>query len=325
MPERPFVGYHCSHEQFGPADLLDFVQRAERVGWDGAMCSDHFHPWSERQGQAGFAWSWLGAALQATKLSFGTVNAPGQRYHPAIVAQAAATLATMFPDRFWLAVGSGEALNEAITGGGWPAKDARHARLRESVDVMRALWSGETVTHRGLVVVEEARLWTLPQRPPLVLGAALTPGTARWLGAWADGLVTVAQPGDALKNVVEAFREGGGEGKPMYLQVQVSFAADREAALRAAHERWRTNVLDSKVLAELRSPALFDAAAATLRPEDVDGPVRVSADVAEHVDWIRADLELGFERVYLHNVGRDQVPFIETFGSEVLPAVQDGR
>src|SRR5918997_6060747 len=124
-------GYHCSHEQYPPSELLENVQAAEAAGFEGAMCSDHFHPWTDAQGHSGFAWSWLGAALQATSLSFGTVNAPGDRYHPAIVAQAAATLAEMFPDRFWLAIGSGEALNEAITGARWPAKRERDARLRE--------------------------------------------------------------------------------------------------------------------------------------------------------------------------------------------------
>ena len=158
------------------------------------MCSDHFAPWSTRQGESGFAWSWLGAALQATSLSFGVVSAPGQRYHPAIIAQAAATLAQMYPGRFWMALGSGEALNEHITGERWPEKPVRNARLRECVDVMRALFAGETVTHRGLVRVDRARLWTLPETPPPLIGAAVSAATAAWVGGWADGLVTINQP-----------------------------------------------------------------------------------------------------------------------------------
>ena len=164
------IGYHASHEQFRPSELLDYVQRAEQAGFTAAMCSDHFFPWSESQGQSGFTWSWLGAALQATGLSFGTVNAPGQRYHPAIIAQAAATLAEMYPGRFWLAVGSGEWVNEHITGERWPTKAERNQRLQESVAVMRALWAGETVTHRGLIEVEEARLYTRPAEAPMVVG-----------------------------------------------------------------------------------------------------------------------------------------------------------
>src|SRR3712207_4419898 len=137
------IGFHCSHEQYPPSALLDLARRAERAGFEAAMCSDHFHPWSERQGHSGFTWSWLGSAFEATRMSFGTVCAPGQRYHPAIVAQAAGTLAEMYGDRFWLALGSGEALNEAITGASWPDKAQRHARLLECVEIMRALWAGE--------------------------------------------------------------------------------------------------------------------------------------------------------------------------------------
>jgi coenzyme F420-dependent glucose-6-phosphate dehydrogenase len=313
------IGFHASHEQFSPSELLELVVQAERAGFDAAMCSDHLLPWSERQGQSGFAWSWLGAAMAQTALSFGTVTAPGQRYHPVIVAQAAATLAEMFPDRFWLALGSGEAMNETVTGQPWPTKRDRNARLLECVEVMRALFAGETVSHQGHVTVQDARLWTLPERPPALIAAAITPETARWAGSWADGLITVDRPGGVVREVVDAFREGGGDGKPMYLQVHLSFAADDEAARAAAHDQWRTNVFPPAVLGELRSPAGFDAAAEFVTPDDVDGPVRISSDTARHVAWLAADLELGFERVYLHQVGRDQRVFIDAFGEHVLP------
>src|SRR4051812_46503482 len=163
------IGYHCSHEQFSPGELLGYVRRAEQAGFRAAMCSDHFHPWLPEQGQSGFAWAWLGAALQATTLPFGAVNAPGQRYHPAIIAQAAATLAEMFPERFWLALGTGQLLNEHVTGDPWPEKPERRARLKEAVGVMRALWAGETVVHDGLVRVREARLYSRPASPPRVI------------------------------------------------------------------------------------------------------------------------------------------------------------
>jgi G6PDH family F420-dependent oxidoreductase len=167
------IGFHASHEQHPPSRLLQQVQHAERAGFQAAMCSDHFHPWITSEGESGFAWSWLGAAMQATGLSFGTVCAPGQRYHPAIVAQAAATLAEMFPGRFWLAVGSGEALNESITGAPWPPKPARNELLKEAADVIRALWRGETVNHEGrFFKVREARLYTRPATPPQLVGAA---------------------------------------------------------------------------------------------------------------------------------------------------------
>jgi probable non-F420 flavinoid oxidoreductase len=315
----PLIGYHASHEQFHPADLLRFVQRADRAGFGAAMCSDHFQPWSERQGESGFAWSWLGAAMATTSLSFGTVNAPGQRYHPAIVAQAAATLEALFPGRFWVALGSGEALNECITGDPWPDKDERNARLRECVDVMRSLLAGETVTHRGRVVVDEARLYTRPESPPPLIAAALSPETAAWAAPWADGLITVAAPPDQLRDIVEAFRGSGGRDKPMFLQVGLSFAASDEEALEAAHHEWRTNVLPGDLLADLPTPAAFDAAAARVTPDDVARQMRVSADPRRHADWLAADLELGFERVYLHNVHRDQERFIDAFAERVLP------
>ncbi|MEN9936491.1 MAG: hypothetical protein RLZZ387_3070 [Chloroflexota bacterium] len=315
----PLIGYHASHEQFAPSELLVCAQAAERAGFRAAMCSDHLYPWSERQGHAGFAWSWLGAALQATALPFGVFNAPGYRYHPAIIAQACATLAEMFPGRFWIAVGSGEAVNEHVTGEAWPPKAERNARLRECVDVMRALWAGESVTYCGHVTVLDARLYTRPASPPPVVGGALTPETAAWLGGWADGLVTVNQPPEALRRVVDAFRAGGGEGKPLALQVKLSFAATDAEARREAHEQWRTNIFPSSVLAELRTVPQFDAAAQFVRPDDMDAHIHISADLARHVDWLRAYAEMGFDELYLHNVGRNQRAFIEAFGERVLP------
>ncbi|WP_181642471.1 LLM class flavin-dependent oxidoreductase, partial [Nocardioides massiliensis] len=163
------LGFHASHEQIDPRTLLADLRRAEEVGFDAGMCSDHFAPWSERQGQSGFAWSWLGAALEATRLPLGVVNAPGQRYHPAIIAQAAATLTQMYPGRLWVALGSGQALNEHITGDPWPPKAQRNERLRQSAETMRALLAGEEVSVDDAVRVDRARLWTLPEAPPPLL------------------------------------------------------------------------------------------------------------------------------------------------------------
>jgi probable non-F420 flavinoid oxidoreductase len=317
--------YHASHEQFKPSELLQYAQAAYQAGFGGISCSDHFHPWSERQGQSGFAWSWLGAAMQAIPLPFGVVCAPGQRYHPAIIAQAAATLAEMFPQRFWMALGSGQALNEQITGSGWLAKEERNTRLKECVDVIRALWAGETVTHHGLVCVEEAKLYTRPQIPPQIIGAAITPKTAEWVGSWADGLITISHPIEKLKEVVAAFRRGGGEGKPMYLKVQLSYAADEATALQGAYEQWRTNIFQSHVLSELRSPQQFDAAAEFVKPDDMHEHVRISADIHQHIEWLQKYVELGFEVISLHNVNREQQRFIEVFGEQVLPVLTGER
>ena len=164
----PVFGIHASHEQIHPSALLAAIQRAEAAGFDAAMSSDHFSPWSARQGHSAFAWSWLGAALQSTSLPFGVVNAPGQRYHPAIIAQAIATLSEMYPDRFWAALGTGEFSNEHITGDPWPRKEVRNARLRECVDIIRALLRGEEVSHDGLVRVDRATVYSRPAEPPPV-------------------------------------------------------------------------------------------------------------------------------------------------------------
>jgi coenzyme F420-dependent glucose-6-phosphate dehydrogenase len=316
------IGYHASHEQFKPSELLKYVQMAEQAGFTHALSSDHFHPWSEAQGQSGFAWSWLGAAMQATpRLSYRVVCAPGQRYHPAIIAQAAATLAEMFPNRFWLTVGSGQALNEHITGDKWPTKIDRNARLKESVDIIRALWAGETVTHRGLVCVEDAKLYTRPEILPLIIGAAITPETAEWLGSWADGLITTSRPPEKLKKVVDAFRRGGGEGKPMILKVQLSYDRNAEKALQGAHDQWRSNIFKSKMLTELITPDQFDAAGEFVQPEELYQHVRISADQEQHIEWLQKDIELGFDQLILHNVNREQEQFIEVFGEKVVPAL----
>ena len=316
------IGFHANHEQHPPDELLRCVRAAESAGFDAAMCSDHWAPWSEEQGESGFAWSWLGAALEATSLPFGVVNAPGQRYHPAIVAQAAATLTVMYPDRFWLAIGSGELMNEHITGEPWPPKAERNARLRECAEVMRRLWAGETVSHAGRVTVSEAKLWTRPQRPPMLVGAAISPETAAFVAEWADALITVAQPDEQLDRVVDAFRSNGGGAKAMYLQVHLASGPTDEEARAAAYAQWRQNALGSAVLADLRHPHQMIAAAAHVAPEDMDAVVRISADPGRHVEWLRRDVERGFEAIYLHEVGPNQERFIDVFGREVLPQLR---
>jgi probable non-F420 flavinoid oxidoreductase len=319
-------GFHASHEQIPPSRLLEAVIAAEAAGFDAAMCSDHFSPWSERQGESGFAWSWLGAALQATSFTFGVVTAPGQRYHPAISAQAFATLAEMFPGRFWAALGSGEASNEHITGDRWPDKPTRDARLLEVVDVIRRLLAGEEVTHHGLVTVDRARLWTLPSEQgvptPDLVGAAVSEATARTVGGWADGLITIRQPLDTLRRVIGAFREGGGEGKPVFIQQHVSYAADDDRALDIAFDQWRSNVFGASLAWDLERVEQFDEAAEHVRPETMHDHVCISSDPARHVAWIHELLELGADGVYLHHVGQEQQEFIEVFGSKVLPELR---
>jgi probable non-F420 flavinoid oxidoreductase len=316
------IGFHASHEQLAPGALLEAVRRAEDAGFDAAMCSDHLAPWSERQGHSGYAWSWLGAALQATALPFGVVTAPGQRYHPVITAHAIATLAQMFPGRFWTALGSGEAVNEHVTGDRWPDKPTRDRRLLECVEVIRALLRGEEVTHHGLVTVDRARLWDVPADPPELVGAAVSAATARTVGGWADALITINQPLDVLRRVIDEFREGGGEGKPVNLQVHLSWAEDEGTAEAIAHEQWRSNVFDSTLAWNLELPEQFDAAATHVGPATVREVVHVSADPERHVAWLQEYLALGVDALYLHHVGPAQEGFVDVFGAQVLPELR---
>lgn len=292
---------------------------AEQAGFGAINSSDHFHPWSERQGQSGFSFAWLGAAMAQTSLPFGAVCSPGQRYHPAIVAQAIATLCEMYPERFWIALGTGEALNERITGEKWPSKSERQNRLLECVDIIRRLLNGETVTHHGLVTVEEAKLYTRPQKFPLLIAAAVTNETAKWAGAWADGLITISKPIQQLKETIKAFQQGGGKEKPMYLKVQLSYAEDEETAMQGAYDQWRTNIFSGNVLGDLWKVEQFDALGEMVKAEDLKSMINISSDLKKHIGWIRQYIDLGFERIILHNVNRGQELFINTFGEKVLP------
>ncbi|KRA99854.1 LLM class F420-dependent oxidoreductase [Devosia sp. Root685] len=315
------VGYHASHEQFAPSELLGLVREAEQAGFACAKSSDHFHPWSERQGQSGFAWSWLGAAMQATKFGFGMISAPGYRYHPAVLAQAAATIGEMFPDRLWLSLGSGEAINEAITGEYWPEKSERNARLRECVDVFRALFDGETVTHRGRVTVVEAKLYSRPQRPVPLFGAAVTSATAAFCGPWADGLLTTGGDINQVRQVVDAFRENGGEGKPVHIQHALSWAPEDEIAIREALDQWRAPSIGGDAAWDLRRPRDFDAAAKAMNLDQLRQCIAISSDVGRH----RADIETlaGLEpaAIHLHCVGRNQRAFIEMAAKHLVTVV----
>ncbi|GAA2167273.1 TIGR03885 family FMN-dependent LLM class oxidoreductase [Pedococcus bigeumensis] len=317
------IGFHASHEQVSPRQLLVDVQHAERAGFDMAMCSDHFSPWSTRQGHSGYTWSWLGAALATTSLSLGCVTAPGQRYHPAVHAQRIATLGQMFPGRFWVALGSGEASNEHITGDGWPRKELRTQRLEECVDVIRRMLAGEEVSHDGLVTVDRARLWDLPDPVPLLVGPAVSVESAARVAPWADGLVTVNQPIETLRDVLSAYRDAGGRGRTA-LQVHLSWATTEAEALGVAHDQWAGNVYGPPVSWDLETAEAFDVLWGQVDPDAVRDAVRVSADLAQHAEWLAEYAELGFDDLYLHHVGQQQDAFIEAFGKHVLPILSTG-
>jgi len=315
------LGYHVSHEQFSPSELLSLVVLAEQSGFQFAVSSDHFYPWNEAQGQSGFVWSWLGAALSRTSIPMGVVNCPCHRYHPVIIAQAVATLLEMFPDRFWIAAGSGQLLNEGVIGSHWPSKARRNEKLKEAVQVMRALWRGEEVNHLGHFDVQEARLYTRPKSSPHLLAAAITPQTARWAKEWADELITISQPVEQLKKVTAAWNNGEGNKKPMTLKWQVSYHEDEEKARIGAHEQWKTNVFGSDLSSQLRTPLQFEMAAAHVTPDEMDEFVFVSNDPDKYIQMIQTYQELGFEKIDIHNVNRYQEGFIEFIGRKVLPFV----
>lgn len=317
------IGFHASHEQFAPRHLLKLVQQAEDAGFKAVLSSDHFHPWSDKQGESGFAWSWLGAAMQATNLEYGIVNAPGQRYHPAIIAQAVATLDQMFPGRFFLCAGSGQLLNENITGEKWPAKRDRNKRLRESVEVIRRLWQEDDyINHKGMFTVERAKLFTKPTHIPTVFGAAITEETAAWLSSWADGMITISKPVEELEKMVQAFRRAEGKNKPMTLKVQISYDKDRDKALEGAWKQWRNNIYPSKLIADIDSPEKFDAMGWNTRKEDIEKHVIVGNEADIFIKNIKKFEEMGFEKVIIHNVNKEQENYIDFFRKEVLPNFQ---
>lgn len=318
------ISYHVSHEQFSPRELLGLVRHAESAGFDCAFSSDHIQPWLPVQGQSGNLWTWLGAAMQATQqLSFSAITIPaGWRYHPAVVAHAVASLGEMFPSRLpWIALGSGEALNECVVGADWPDKSRRDALLREAADIVRRLLQGEGVTRDGPIPVTHARIWSRPAQSTLLMGAALTEQTAAAVGEWADGLLTTAPTIEALAHIAAAFQRST-PGKPMHAKIDLSWAPREENALMNAHEQWRYQCIDRDLLPHLRTPEQFEAAAAAIQPRRMHEVVLISSQLSHHVEWLRERAALGFETLDLHNVGRNQHEFIEQFGAHVLPALR---
>lgn len=313
------LGFHASHELYSPADLLKHVQQAQSAGFQTAMCSDHFHPWTPAQGQSGYSFAWLGAAMQACTLPMGTICCPIGRYHPAIVAQAAATLAVMFPKRFWLALGTGQALNEHITGMEWPSKQTRQRSLRAAAEAIRSLWAGEQCSSSEPPIIDRAQLYTRPSEPPLLLGSATTPETAKWVGSWADGLLTVNADKDQLHSVVSAFRSGGGEGKPMFLQAMVGYDPNEEVAWQKARDAWPVAALDQERLQNTETPEQFAEATRRVTVEELRGKLRVSSDIAQHRAWIESDLQFGFDAIYFYTISGNPERFISTYGEKVLP------
>lgn len=304
------IGYHCSHEQFTPRQLFDYAIKAEKAGFRHLSCSDHFAPWTDSQGQSGNAWCWMGSILAATKMTCGTVCAPGYRYHPAIIAQMAATLSSMFPERFWLALGSGEYLNEQFTGIPWPIKDQRNEKLKECAKIIRDLLDGKEITRSNSVPIETAKIYTLPEKPLSLLGAALSQETASYIQDFTDGFITSGSF-EQVKKVVTAYKKSG---KISMLKLDISYAQCRNKAIDLGWEQWKHVLLGGSILSELRYPKHFEKASQFLRKEQFAEQVIIATNSSDIKTAIYLSKELGFEQVNLHNVNKEQEPFIEAVG-----------
>jgi G6PDH family F420-dependent oxidoreductase len=316
-------GYTMMCEQSRPDELVRDLRRAEEAGFDFSVISDHFQPWLSSQGHSGYAWSILGAAAEATEriglMSY--VTCPTLRYHPAIVAQKAATVQILSGNRFRLGLWSGENLNEHVVGKRWPSVGVRHAMLSEAVDVISALFDGEeTVNLRGRYFdVESARLWDLPeQRVPIGI-AVSGPDSCRLAGRKADVMVAV----EPKSELGEMFDAAGGAGKPRVGQIAVAYDADREAAIRRAHEQFRWFGLGWKVNADLPNPDSFDSATQFVTPDDVAEQLACGPDVDEHVEKIKPFIDAGFTEIALVQIGAaQQEQFTAWAERELLPALR---
>jgi coenzyme F420-dependent glucose-6-phosphate dehydrogenase len=322
------IGYAAMLEQFGPREVVDYSVKAEAAGFSGVMAADHFQPWVPQQGNAAFVWNVMTAISERTQGDVGPgVTCPSFRMHPAIVAQASATMAAMYPGRFWLGLGSGEALNEHIIGGYWPETPERIARMLEAVEVIRKLFNsrGKDVKHDGrFYKLESTRLWTMPDEPPPIYIATAGPVTAKRTGQLAEGIITVGAPEQKIEMIFEKCREGCLEvGKDpntfrYILQLHLSWAPTDEEALKNAMVEWPNGGMKFPKQ-DIRNPGDFEQMAKLVRPEDFQGRMLISSDLEKHRAEIQKFLDLGFDQVYLHNVGRNQEEWVEAFGREVLP------
>ncbi|HEX5139478.1 MAG TPA: TIGR03557 family F420-dependent LLM class oxidoreductase [Dehalococcoidia bacterium] len=313
------IGIALSSEELGPDELVRDAAMAEDAGFAFAAISDHFHPWTSRQGQSPFVWAVLGGIASATnRLEVGTmVTCPTIRTHPAIVAQAAATTAAMMPGRFYLGLGSGENLNEHITGDVWPRAGVRIDMLEEAVEIIRRLWTGHNVSYDGAYfTLSNARIYTLPDELPPIYMAAAAPRAAHLAGRVGDGLITTSADGE----LVQAFSAEGNKG-PKFGQLAVCIEKDDERALKLATELWPTSVLKGSFKQELALPKHFEEATSDVTRDQVAKEIICTKDVRQHVEAIQQFAESGFDRLYIRATGDFQL-FLDFYRDEVMPALQ---
>ncbi|MGW2262323.1 LLM class F420-dependent oxidoreductase [Streptomyces sp. NPDC004749] len=316
------IGYTMMTEQAGPRALVEHVVGAERAGFDFSVTSDHYFPWLESQGHAPYAWSVLGAAAQATsRIPLMTyVTCPTTRYHPAVVAQKAATMQLLSEGRFRLGLGSGENLNEHVVGAGWPAPHVRLEMLQEAVEIIRALFGGGPVNHHGAHFdVENAKLWDLPEAPPPI-GIAVSGRRSCELAGRLGDLVIATEPRAEL---VKLFDEGGGAGKPRVGQLPVCYDTDRDAAVARAHDQFRWFAGGWPVNSELPGPTAFAGATSFVRPEDVAETIPCGDDVDAFVEAVKPYVDAGFTEIALVQIGGEhQRPFLDWSEKTLLPALR---
>lgn len=315
------IGYKLIAEAYSPQEMVRQAVRAEEVGFDFVEISDHFHPWFDNQNHSGFAWSMLAAAAARTeRIELATgVTCPFIRYHPAVIAQAAATMALLSEGRFTLGVGSGEQLSEHVVGRGWPAVGVRHEMFRESLEIIRLLWSGGYHSYEGKhLTLEDARVFDLPETPPRIAVAIGGPSSARIAAELGDGIFAT-DPDPELTN---AYAEGGGTG-PKYGEVPLSWAPDEGDAISSAHEKFRFGLMDWKVLAELPNPVNFEAATAFVTEEDVAGTFGCGSDVDQHIAVAQQFVDAGFDHLALINAGPNPDGFFDFFASELAGPIRE--
>ncbi|MFD8558598.1 TIGR03557 family F420-dependent LLM class oxidoreductase [Streptosporangium canum] len=313
-------GYFLSSEEHGPKELVRQARLAERAGFEALWISDHFHPWLDVQGDSPFVWSVIGALAEATSLPITTaVTCPLVRVHPAIIAQAAATSAALTGGRFRLGVGTGEALNEHIIDSRWPPASERLEMLEEAVELMRDLWSGRLVTHRGTHYdLDTARLYTLPDEPPPVYMSAFGDRAVRLAGRIADGYICTGPSAE----LVRKFRESGGEGKPSQGGLKVCYAADEAAARKTVHRLWPTQGIKGEASQLLPLPRHFEELAEAVTEEEATASTPCGPDPEVHAQAIREYLDAGFTEVYISQIGEEQDAFFDFYAKEVLPRVR---
>jgi G6PDH family F420-dependent oxidoreductase len=311
------IGYFLATEEFAPAELLDQARAAERAGFHGFWISDHYHPWNEAQGQSPFVWSVLGALAETTNLPVTTaVTCPTTRIHPAVIAQAAATTAVLLEGRFLLGVGSGEALNEHILGDRWPIADVRLEMLEEAIEVIRLLWSGETVNHEGRHYrVEHARLFTLPETPPPILVSGFGPKAVDLAARVGDGYC-ITMPDEEL---ISRFRSGGGGDKVVQGGLKVCYGSDEAEARKTVRRLWPSEGLPGELAQVLPMPEHFEQATELVTEELLAEAIPCGPELERHAEAIQEFADAGVDELYLHQIGGGHGEFFEAYAREILP------